>query len=314
MVTANFTSHTSGKTFNVTGGDDVTVFELGLASPKFFDMLEDEDVTAISMSGETTFSFADMLHPMHEIAGFAQVLRIDGPNSSTPGKFIFKIINPSSGTNRTVSFNTAIPNLNSDQFFITTTVNMWGWIKNLAGSSIDEIEGNGTWINRVSFELPIGTELASSDKSFEMTNDPTGGFDGFKVGTSGVSQGAMWIDEADDLIHWVDRNQIEHTIKKAGGSLTATGSDAGQIYMDTTLPRLGYISNEKRFLTVTALLETDSIQAGLPILRQNNLEVGYIHVTGKSVSDRRHGWIQITAEQASAAIDSNHLLGDGSEF
>ncbi len=313
MATASFTSHTSGKTFNVTGGPDVPVFNLGLASPVFFDMTEDPAVTNISMSGETTFSFADMIHPMHEIAGFFQGLRLDGPNSDTPGKFIFKIIDPSGVTKRTVSINVAIPSLSPSEFALAETVNMWGWIKNLGGS-INEIDANGTWTNRVSFELPIGTELATTDKTFSMTNLPAGGFDGFKVGTDGTSTGAMWVDETDDLIHWIDGEQIEHTIKKIGGSLAAVGSDAGQIYMDTPLPRLGYISNEKRFLTVEALLETDSLSAGLPVLRQTGLEVGYLHVTGGDASKRRHGWIQITAENPTTTFDSNHLLGDGSEF
>jgi len=299
-----FPLYQHGKTFIATGHPSVQAFNMSLGSPAWYDMLEDPGLTSLNMSGETGASWTDMLHPNHEVMGGRYDLRYAGPNTAAPSRVFIDLIKPGDVfPSKTLTQNFTSLNLSGSQFAIHFNfVFIWGWRTN-------EFDEDGDFNIQLRLQVPNNVNLSTLGKTWTMTDLPTGGFNGFKKGAD--SPGHLWLDETTDQIHYIDANQIEHTIPNTGGSVSAPGSDPGQIYIDSLVPRLGFTSNERRFLTKNALLETDSAQAGLPILRQTALEVGYLHVTSGT---RRLSYLQLTATNPGTGFESNHLLCDGSDF
>lgn len=291
MATFASNIHILGKTFDDGNGSTIQTFGMDLARSEFLTLVANSDPVDATMTGGSTFDISLLDHPNHELIGFVDSVRIDGPFTASDVFLRSRISNPG-GTLKINSVVTiAFPTLSSSQFAFGLAAGVAGWVL----LTPDEIDENGTWTERFTVHHPGAGDpdiQVDDTKNFSVTNhvEPSTFFKGTSAGKA-----MWWVDETTDQIHFLDSSNIEHTIRNTGGSLTATGSSPGQIYVDSTLPRLGFISNAKRFLTVTA--DEDRIDP------KSLKTAGFIWVAAKSA---RPGHIQFIADDG-----KKYNLSDG---
>ncbi len=253
MVTYSLDRHVNGQTYDDGNGNTIQTFGMDLANSKWFNLVGNGNGLTMTMTGPTNYDISLLDHPNHEVYGGVVFFRIDGPMTGPLRHWIhIQLFDPAGFTKGNLLAFFDVPTIPVDFFTVIGGASVWGWITPGVGSGLTgEIDGNGTgWKERARLSLssnPGVPFLVESNKLFNVTNFTAAST--FQKSVS--SRGFTWIDEADDKIHFIDGDRIEHSIP-ATSILPAVGSKAGQMWIDDFLPRFSFISNATKFIGKTA--------------------------------------------------------------
>lgn len=282
MVSYSLDRHVNGQTYDNGNGGIIQTFGMDLASSKWFNLTQTGNAFTMTMTGPTNYDISLLDHPNHEVYGGVVFFRIDGPMTGPLRHWIhITLFNPAGFTKATLIAFFDVATLDVDFFTLIGGASVYGWVTPFVGL---EIDGNGTgWKERVRLSLssnPSAPFLVESNKLFNVTNhtDPST----FQKSIS--SRGFTWIDEADDKLHFIDGDRIEHIIPNLT-FVPAVGSEAGQMWIDDFLPRFSFISNAKKFIGQTA--DEDHVDP------KSGATPGFIWVPNFNI---RPGYIQFIAD------------------
>jgi len=286
-----FIFHASqGKDLNGIALGTIKIYGAGNVTPRFEQRFTIASVFSSVASGESNFNFSqplpDLNHPTHGVEIFLVKIQRNGPAPAATATFRMRIL-LNGGIVKTLSLNQFFPAQNSSTNFVSFAAAGWHWI-----SGEITVQSSG-WSNKCDI-IATGSGIVDSvERFFQTTSVPS--ISSFQLGSAAV--GNFWIDPTDELIHYIDHIQIEHTIAKLSGSGSAPGAVDGQIWIDSLAPRINYTVNGRKFTGRTGIRELISRQ-------QSNKTPGFIHVT--SLGANRSYWIQMIG-----ADGKNYIVSDG---